>query len=95
MTPPLGGAISSIAYAALSKNFFYYKAADPYAHAQNETGRMGEVVDGDSRDNSAGEGIRRARTDETNPVASWFNTETPSLRFEEPSSAQGVGSIIR
>jgi hypothetical protein len=37
--------------------------------------------------------------DETNPVASWFNTETPSLRFAEPSSAQGVGgedgSIIR
>src|SRR5258708_35823902 len=45
MTPPLGGAISSIAYAALSKNFFYYKAADPYAHAQNQDAviRLAEV----------------------------------------------------
>jgi hypothetical protein len=30
MTPPLGGAISSITFAALSKNFFHYKAADLY-----------------------------------------------------------------
>jgi hypothetical protein len=84
MMPPPGGAISRIAYDA---------------HAQNETGRRGEVVDGESRDNSAGEEYGAPEPDETNFVASWFNTETPSLRFAEPSSAQGVGgedgSIIR
>jgi hypothetical protein len=63
MTPPLGGAISSVAFAALSKNFFHYKAADRYPTHNAIKVRNQRVRSDDTR-----EGNAARPTDETNPA---------------------------